>query len=615
MRDFLKYTLASLTALVLFSGLSVVGLAFLLIAIVSSVDTGPQVKNKSVLTFDLSTSITDTGPVATRSEVLEEAFSDRPSTSLSLRAVLETLDRAAKDDRIVALYLFGNLESNGGTSFASLQEVRQALERFRGSGKKIIAYDTNWREREYYLGSVANTVILNPSGLMEMNGFRSENLFLAGALRKYGIDVQVTRVGKYKSAVEPFLQTKSSPENKEQTQKLLDTFWSEFQKHVAKSREIRPELIQKIADSKGILLPDEALKSRFIDQVAHLDEVVTDLKVLTGNKPKDKSFRQISLPTYAGAIGESLQKSSRSQIAVVYAEGEIVNGIGGVREVGGERFARQLRTLRLDDKVKAIVLRINSPGGSAQASDIIQREIILTSKVKPVIVSMGGVAASGGYWIATYATRIYAEPTTITGSIGVFGLFPNIQKIGNNNGLTWDTVKTGRYADMETLVRPKTPEELANYQRIVDKIYDDFIAKVAESRKLPRQKVAEIAQGRVWSGQTAKQLGLVDEIGGIKDAIQDAAKRANLGEDWQVVEYPKNRSLEERILQRLASDPNTESSPQHPPDFPTMTKLLSDRNDPMTLAVGRLWNELQVIRSLNDPTGVYMRMPYTIKID
>ena len=283
----------------------------------------------------------------------------------------------------------------------------------------------------------------------------------------------------------------------------------------------------------------------------------------------------------------------------MYAEGQIVNGQGAAGTVGGDRLARQLRELRLNDRVKAIVLRVNSIGGSGTASDIIQREVALTSAKKPIVVSMGDVAASGGYYISMSADRIFAEANTITGSIGVFGLQPNIQRLANQNGFSWDVVKTGKFADSATISRPKTKQELAILQRSVNRLYDVFISKVSESRKLQKNTVAAIAQGRVWSGNQARSIGLVDEIGGLQDAIQDAAKRANLGNDWQVQEFPKTRTLEEQILERLTG---------------TLLEESADSSDPFTEEIKAFQNDLASLRSMNDPQGIYLKLPFDLRI-
>ncbi len=608
MRDFLKYTFANLVSLLILLGLGTGGLIFLLVAAATK-NTEPQVKDKSVLVFDMSTRITDTNPSSGTGELVQKAISgEKDGESITLRTVLDTIDKATKDKRIIGIYLDGSGESSGISSgFATLKEVRQALERFKAAGKKIIAYDVDWDEPTYYLGSVADTVVVNPLGMMELNGLRSETMFLTGAFEKYGIGVQVIRVGKYKSAVEPFVLTKLSPENRQQIQKLLSDIWGEFRVTVAKNRKLTPQQVQAIANNQGLLMADQARKNRLVDKVAYYDEVVADLKKLTESKKEDKSFRQIDLSTY-GNVSDKLvgtERSSKNKIGVIYAEGEIVSGQGSLRQVGGDRLASQLRQMRLDDDIKAVVLRVNSPGGSATASEIIQREVRLIREKKPVVVSMGNVAASGGYWISTYANRIFAEPNTITGSIGVFGMLLNVQKLATNNGISWDVVKTGKYADSQTISRPKTPEELSIYQSSVNRIYYQFVGKVAESRKLPQNKVQEIAQGRVWSGLAAKEIGLVDEIGGLDRAIAHAAKAAKLGEDWEVKQYQKGRSLEERLLRNLLG-----SSIQNNDQNANKDPLFGSLNVPYQ----QLRENIDILGSLNDPLGIYARLPYYLHI-
>ncbi|MEW5860431.1 MAG: signal peptide peptidase SppA [Cyanobacteriota bacterium] len=604
MRSFLKQTFASLLGslfgLILFFGLGTGGLIFLLIAVALK-DTGPEIEDKSVLVIDQSLTITDSDPISSTSEAISEALSGEENKSVRLRTVLDAIEQATKDKRIVGVYLDGSGSSSSSTGFATLREVRSALEKFRKSGKKIVAYNMDLGKREYYLTSVADTIVMNPLGTIEMNGLRSESMFLTGALEKYGVGVQIIRVGKFKSAVEPYVLTKLSPENRQQTQNLLGDLWGDFLTTVSQGRKLNPKQLQAIADTQGILTAPEAKKRGFVDRVAYLDQVVADLKKLTGRTEENKSFRQISLVTYANATQtEGKNRTSDNKIALLYAEGEIVDGEGTSRQVGGERFAKQLRRLRLDKDVKAVVLRVNSPGGSASASEVIQREVRLTRQVKPVIVSMGDVAASGGYWISTYANQIYAEPNTITGSIGVFGMLLNFQKLANNNGITWDVVKTSKFADSNTVSRPKTPQELAIYQRFVNQIYGQFLNKVADSRKLSKQKVAEIAQGRVWSGQDAKQLGLVDEIGGIDDAIKSAAVTAKLGENWELEEYPKVRSLEQRILKQFAGGENAQ---------------IKQPSDLLSAELLKLQEELATLTTMNDPRGIYARLPYNLRID
>ncbi|MEP6517301.1 signal peptide peptidase SppA [Microcoleus vaginatus] len=606
MKDFLKYTCASLLGtflgLLLLGSIGLGGLVLLIaMAASSSKDSGPQVKDKSVLVLDLSLNITDSKPSRSTSAAIEEVLSEDSGDTVTLRTVLDTIEYAKKDPKIVGLYLEGSSNSSN-SGFANLKEVRSALQRFRDAKKPIFAYQMDWNERDYYLGSVANTIAVNPYGALEINGFSSQAMFLTGAFEKYGVGVQVTRVGKYKSAVEPFLLTKMSPENRQQTQKLLGDMWGDYLKTVAPSRKVTVPQLQAIADNGGTLMADEALKNKLVDKVVYFDEISTELKKLTGTDRENKSFKQISLKNYAKVAENknSTRADKKNQIAILYAEGEIVDGEGGSTQVGGDRIAQSMRKIREDDDVKAVVLRVNSPGGSATAAEVIAREVMLTGKKKPVIVSMGNLAASGGYWISMGSNRIFAEPNTITGSIGVFGMLFNAEKLAANNGLTWDVVKTARFADTNTVSRPKNPQELANIQRIVDRIYDRFITKVANSRKLPKNKVQEIAQGRVWSGTAAKQLGLVDEIGGLEDAVREAAKQAKLGDDWKLEEYPKRRTLEERILEKISGVHVLKPA----------TKL-----DPLTAEFKKMQDELAVIKSMNDPQGVYVRLPFNLRID
>ncbi|MBE9164615.1 MULTISPECIES: signal peptide peptidase SppA [Microcoleaceae] len=606
MKDFLKYTCASLLGtflgLLLLGGVGLGGLVLLIaVAASSSKDSGPQVKDKSVMVLDLSLNITDSKPNRSTSAAIQGVLSDDSGDAVTLRTVLDAIESAKKDPKIVGIYLEGSSDSSS-SGFANLKEVRSALQRFRDAKKPIIAYEMDWNERDYYLGSVANTIAINPYGSLEINGFSSQAMFWTGALEKYGVGVQVTRVGKYKSAVEPFLLKQMSPENRQQTQKLLGDIWGEYLKTIGPSRQLTVPQLQAVADNGGTLMADEALKGKLVDKVVYFDEIATELKKLTGTDAEDKSFKQISLKNYARVAESknSTRADKKNQIAILYAEGEIVDGDGGPTQVGGDRIARELRKIRENNDVKAVVLRVNSPGGSATAAEVIGREVALTGKKKPVIVSMGNLAASGGYWISMGSNKIFAEASTITGSIGVFGMLFNVEKLAANNGVTWDVVKTARFADSKTISRPKTPQELANIQRVVDRIYDRFITKVADSRKLPKNKVQEIAQGRVWSGTAAKQLGLVDEIGGLEDAIKAAAKQAKLGDNWQLEEYPKNRTLEERILERLSGIHVLEPA----------AKL-----DPLTAEVKKMQDELAVVKSMNDPQGVYVRLPFNLRIN
>lgn len=602
MRQFFKQALAStvgsLLGLTLFSAVSIAIVSVTIGAIIqSATDSNNTVKvpDKSILTIDLSRSIVDLNPGKT----LQEAIAGEATRVIELKSVLNSIDAAAKDKRILAIYLDGSNSKLSSTGFATLKEVRTALERFRATGKKIIAYNINIDKRDYYLSSVANQIFINPMGSIDINGFRSETMFFKNAFDKYGIGVEVVRVGKYKSFGENWSLDRFSPAARQETQQLLNNLWGEFKTSVGSSRQLTPESIQKMADDRGMFTATQSIKNKLVDRTAYPDEILIELQKISGADKEDKtSFRRIDIEDYAEVANQ--KKSSSRKIGVIYAQGSIVSGEGSPGQIGSDSLARQLRELRLDKDIKAVVLRVNSPGGSALASDIIQREVRLLHKQKPVVISMGDVAASGGYWISTYSNKIFAESNTITGSIGVIGINFNYQKLANKNGITWDVIKTSKLADSSTVARPRTPQELAISQQMVDDIYDDFLNKVSESRKLPKQRVAEIAQGRVWSGIDAKKIGLVDDIGGLNDAIDYAAQTAKLDKDWELEEYPASEGWEERLLKQFAGSKEVRSL---------------QTQDLLSTELLKVKSELSVLKNFNDPHGVYVRLPFNFKLD
>jgi protease-4 len=595
MKIFFKSFFASLIALFVFAGLGL-GLLLMIAAMGSS---KPGVPDKAILIFDLSTSLPDSTQEPSPGEALQRAIQGRDSDSLSLRTAILALDRAARDPRIAALYLTGNLRSGGYSSGpAALKELREALHRFKkDSGKPVLSYNQGWSKKEYYLCAGLGGLTVNPFGLVEVSGLSSEPIFFGEAFKKYGIEVQVTKVGKYKSAVEPFILDKMSEPAREQSQKLLDDLWGEWKATVAADRKLSPDAIQQLADEKAVLMAKEAQDAKLVDRVAPYDEVLNELKRLAGKQDKDREFPQIELATYVQVPAEP--QKGKNRIAILYAEGEIVDGDGGPGLVGGDKLSNQLRRLRLDKGVKAVVLRVNSPGGSALASELIQREVILTKKEKPVVVSMGHLAASGGYWISTYGDRIFAEPTTITGSIGVFGMLPNVKKLANDHGITFDQVLTAKLGNIATVYRPKTEAEIGRIQGLIDQIYEQFLSKVSESRKLPKDAVHEIAQGRVWSGQEALKLKLVDELGGLDDAIRHAAKAAKIEGDYRVDLPGVPKKPIEKLLEALGGE-------KHRP-------LATDLG-PAGQVKRDFEHQLRVLRSLNDPMGIYARMPFDLAI-
>jgi len=596
MKNFLTSLLGSLVALLIFVGGGILLMIGILGAIVAMAGKKtPGIESNSYLVFDLATNITDAPPLVDFGDL-----GDGRNETLQLRAVTRGLRRAATDPRIKGVLLIGTLSPSGyGSGYAALREVRAALGAVRDAHKPVKAYMDFATTKDYYLASAASNVILNPYGMIYMPGLASEPMFYAGAFEKYGVGVQVTRVGKYKSYVEPFIRKDMSPENREQIQKLLGDVWGDLVSEVGVSRNVTPARIQATVDSEGLIRPEAARAAHLIDRTAYRDELEAELKAETGVTEPKESFHEITLAHYIKAPADVVGKSG-SKVAVVYAEGDIVDGEGEDDSVGGLKYAREIRELREDPSVRAIVLRVNSPGGSATAAEDIQREVVLARKVKPVVVSMGSYAASGGYWISAYGDRIFAEPTTITGSIGVFGIQFDVQKLANNLGLTFDSVKTGKFADSITITRPKTPEEMDVFQRMVDWIYGQFIAKVAEGRHLKPEFVQEIAQGRVWSGTEARKLGLVDEIGGLDAAIKFAAKRANLGPAYRVVEYPQTKELAEAIAEMLGKI--------------APTGLHVRTSGWMREVERRIETEFGHLRSFNDPVGIYARMPADLAI-
>jgi protease-4 len=600
MKNFITSMLGALVALIVFA----TGAALLVAGFIGAVialgqkSKAPEVEAGSYLVFDLSTNITDSPPPVDLTD-LGEVRND----TLQLRLITRALRYAEHDPKIAGILLLGNLSPGGyGTGYAALREIRGALNQFKSSGKPVVAFVDYATTKDYYLASVASDLVLDPYGEIIMPGLRSEPWFLAGAFEKYGIGIQVTRVGKYKSYVETYTRTDMSPENREELQKLLDDVWGTLVADIGKSRSITAASIQSTVDSEGIINARAAVTARLVDRTAYRDEIIDKLKKETGVTSATETFRQVDLGRYAklSVPASSTGVGTSKEVAVLYAEGDIVEGEGSASEIGGARFAREIRRLREDDDVKAIVLRVNSPGGSATAAETIQRELRLARKSKPVIVSMGSYAASGGYWISAYGDRIFAEPTTITGSIGVFGIQPNIQKIANDHGVTFDSVETGKLAGTLSISHPKTEAELAVFQGMVDWIYGQFVAKVAEGRKLPVARVEEIAQGRVWSGTEAKKIGLVDELGGLEAAVRFAAKEANLGEHFHVQEYPRPKTIAEQLADMFGRfAPSSIKVPT--------TGLLAE-------VTSRIKTELSWLQSLNDPKGVYARLPVDLDI-
>lgn len=582
------------------------GMGIYLLVIFSLAASGEKkdtVPPGSVLVLDLWMNISDTPPTDGLDRIMDEALFGPRVRNLYLLEVVDAIERATVDERIEALFIHGSLvPENYGSGIAALAEIRRAIEQFKSADKPVYAYTTDPTLRDYYIMSAADHLYMNPFGVLGLNGLASESFFLGDAFAKYGIGVQVTRVGKYKSATEIFTGNKMSPADREQVSALLHQLWGDILGDIGESRGVGPAKLLEVTHDEGFFTAEAAHELGLIDVVGYFDEVITTLEEEAAFNYEIDSFEQIGMGSYIRAAGFRSEKSpflSGQQIAVVYAEGDIVNGEGFPEQVGGERLAWELRQLREDDDVAAIVLRINSPGGSALAAELIQREVVLAQHSKPVVVSMGSLAASGGYWIAASADKIYAEPTTLTGSIGVWGLLFNFKEIANEHGITFDGVKTSRFADLYTITREKSEAEMALVQKFTDFIYEEFIEKVARGRGLPLEQVQEIAQGRVWTGSQAVEIGLVDEIGGLGDAIQAAVELSGLEGGWSLRQIPEKRTIGESIGE-LFSNPEGE-----PP-------VASAPLDPVGQAIGWLRVEMNRLRAFNDPRGIYARLPFEI---
>uniref|UniRef100_F4C637 Signal peptide peptidase SppA, 67K type n=1 Tax=Sphingobacterium sp. (strain 21) TaxID=743722 RepID=F4C637_SPHS2 len=542
MKQFFKFVFASMLGVFL----STIIFFFVAIAIMAAIisaassDKAVEISENSILRVSLNYAIkerTDRSPFNNVS--LPSMNSEK---YIGLDEILLRIDAAKNDNRIKGIVL----DMDGiGASFATLQEIRDALLKFKESKKFILAYSEGYSMKGYYLASTADKVYLNPEGSVDFRGMAAQLPFFKGTLEKLGIEAQVVKVGTYKSAVEPFILDKMSPANKEQVNSYLNSLYDYYLGNVSKSRNIPMDSLRNIADNYSGRDAEKALNAKLVDGLKYKNEIIDELKVKLGIDKK-KKIKSINIEDYTSPKTE--ENGSQNRLAVVYAVGDIVSGEGSDEQIGSERISRAIRTVREDDKVKAVVLRINSPGGSSLASDVIWKEVELTKKVKPIIVSMGDVAASGGYYIACAADSIFAQPNTITGSIGVFGIIPNLQNFFNNKlGITFDEVKTGKYADLMSVNRPLTADERDLIQQEVNKTYDTFTKKVANGRKISQSQVDSIGQGRVWTGAQAAKIGLVDRLASFNEAITAAARKAKL-KDYKLVSYPAMKDPLEAFL-------------------------------------------------------------------
>ncbi|MEG0647958.1 MAG: signal peptide peptidase SppA, partial [Bacteroides sp.] len=535
MKDFFKFTLATVTGIILSSiVLFIIGIVTVF-GIVSSADTETIVKKNSVMMLDLN------GTLMERSqgelEQLLSKLSGDETNVYGLDDIMASIKKAKENDNIKGIYIQA---TSLGTSYASLQAIRTALVDFKESGKFIVAYADTYTQGLYYLSSVADKVMLNPEGMVEWRGIASSPIFYKNLLDKLGIEMQVFKVGTYKSAVEPFISTEMSPANREQVTAFIGSIWGQIVDGVSTSRKITPDSLNAYADRMLMFYPAEtSLNSGLVDTLIYKNNVRDYLKTLVKVEEDDR-LPILGLTDMMGVKKNVPKDKSGNIVAVYYASGEITDQpISSVSEEGivGSKVIRDLRKLKEDDDVKAVVLRVNSPGGSAFASEQIWHAVKELKSKKPVIVSMGGYAASGGYYISSIADTIVAEPTTLTGSIGIFGMFPNAKGLADKIGITYDVVKTNQFSDFGNIMRPLNTDEQALMQMMVARGYDLFVNRCAEGRHMSKEAIEKVAEGRVWTGEAAKQLGLVDELGGIDKALDIAVKKAAI-EGYSVVSYP-----------------------------------------------------------------------------
>lgn len=580
-----------------------VGLVFIALGALQKANRkASEVPANSWLVLDLSLPITDAPARFDASQVVA-GLEGGGEQRVTLREILVGIERAATDDRIAGVFLSGTIVPvDYASGYAALREIRLALQRFKESKKPVYAFAYYPTTRAYYLDSVADKIFMDPDSTIAMSGLASQRVYFSGLLKKLGIGVQVTRVGKYKSFVEPFILDKASPEDREQTQKLLDDLWGEITSAIEQSRGLPQGTVQEIVSQLGLIDADAALQRRLVTDLAPLSKVIDQLRQRygAGKSKRASTFRQVTVSDYVQSFDKvNRQDDDGAKVAVIYAEGDIVDGEGNPENVGGDRYARAIRRFRLDPDVKGIVLRVNSPGGSVSGSGVIRHELEQAVAVKPVVISFGSVAASGGYYISTVGARIFAEPNTITGSIGVFGLFLNFQKLAGDYGVSFDTVQTAPYASILSPLQPKSDAELAILQKAVDKDYQEFLQIVANSRKLPVEQVNDIAQGRVWAGMEAVRLHLVDELGGLNEAVSYLANQVHLGVRPAITEFPERQDLSTKLQEWLTGN-----------ERPPVSRL-----DAFHQELVRLSKEASRLERLNDPQGAYALLPFGLQVE
>lgn len=587
MKQFFKFMFASMAGFVL-AGIVLMIIMFTVISgalMTFSPEKKTAVENNSILEINLNYAITEN----TSDNPFENFSFSSFSTEkyLGLNDIIKNIEKAERDENIKGIFL--NL-SGTEAGLATLAEIRDALKEFKKSGKFIYAYGEYMGQGAYYLASVADKVIIHPEGLLEFRGLHATLTFFKGTLEKLEIEPQVIRHGKFKSAVEPFVNEKMSNENREQISTFVNSVWNKMVEDIAEGRKLSTTELQASADQFLSRNPKAAVESKLIDEVAFYDEVIAQMQKLSGEEENSKP-KLISLNKYDNASVKSDKAFSNRKIAVIYAVGEIVSGKGESDQIGSDKIAGEIRKARRDTSIRAIVLRVNSPGGSAIASDVILREMALAKKEKPVVVSMGDLAASGGYYIACNADTIVAQANTLTGSIGVFGILFNTEKMFKNKlGITFDDVKTNKFADLGTITRKLSSEEKEMIQQEVERIYETFITHVSDGRGISKEMVDSIGQGRIWSGTDAKRLGLVDVLGNLESAVEIAAGMAKL-DAYRVISMPEQKEFFEKLMEDMKADAGTYFAKKE---------------------LGEDYRYYKSIRTMLDNSGIQARIPFDV---
>jgi len=591
MKQFFKFMFASFLGTVLTIIVIFLMFAGMIASIVSmSGDEEVRVKDHTILHIKWNTEIKDR---STENPFEGFDFATMQSNKpLGLYSILKNIEKASNDPRIDGIFLdMETIPAGAATS----EEIRNKLLEFKESGKFIVSYANGYDQKAYYMASLSDEIYLNTEGMILFKGLYAQLMFFKDLLDKMDIDMQIVRGpnNKYKSAVEPLMRDHISEASREQMDELLNSLWGKIIMSISQSRGISIDELNLIADKLELTTADKALQYKFIDGAKYRDEVMEILKNKTGRKD-DEKLNVISFGKYEKARLTDKKGLKRNQIAIVFAEGSIVQGKGSDGNIGSATLSKAISKARNDDKVKAIVLRVNSPGGDALASEIIRREVELAGNDMPIIVSMGNLAASGGYWISTNADYIFAQPTTITGSIGVFGIIPNFQKLFNKKlGINIDDIMTNENSDFIDVMKPLSPYQHAVLDESVTRIYNDFTSLVARTRNLEVSYVDSIARGRVWSGIDAKEIGLIDDFGGIEDAIAYAAEKADLGDDYRITTYPQRKEFIEQIVEELTGQA-------------TQSIVKNE--------LGDYYSYYQKVQSLKEMKGVQARLPFFMEI-